>query len=512
MSENYVAKYIRVSDDDNDIGNEKKESNSITNQRRLLDDFIMKETDLSKYPVREFVDDGISGVTFRRPGVQSMLNEVRNNKIICIVVKDLSRFGRNYIEVGDYIEQIFPFLGVRFISVADNYDSAKKVAGLEIGFKNLIHDLYSRDLSQKVKTVKALKQEKGLYPGGDVPYGYVRKEDIPYVQDPKAAEIVRRIFYLAAEGNTTTKIAEWLNKEGVLVPGEYKNSCTSNHYQLKNEKRRLWSASQVGLIIQNEVYLGTFVGRKLTTVRPRKSKKNDKSEYIRIKGHHEQLIDEQLFQKAQAVIKTCKKRGNYKKEENLSFLKGKVKCGCCGYGMSIKHTKKRDYFYCRMGDSCGSRMHVEKDVLEETVRSILVKLAEIDQEKEKEYQTNRVQILGIVAKLKEQKRILEINADHCKTNRLELYHQWKDGDLETKEYILRKDELLQKERDYLAEIDSIRKKLISKNAGLETGIKKNRFSAFIEDFELKKNLVDELIERIEVYSDNQIEIYWKFEI
>ena len=173
MIDGYVAKYLRISDDDVDVGKGKDESGSISNQRGVLQYFISNHEELSKYPVKEFLDDGYSGVNFNRPGVQNLLKEVKENKVACIVVKDLSRFGRNYIEVGDYIEQIFPFLGVRFIAVSDNYDSFKNSGGIEIGFKNLIHDMYSRDLSKKIKSVKRMHQEKGTYIGGDVPYGYV---------------------------------------------------------------------------------------------------------------------------------------------------------------------------------------------------------------------------------------------------------------------------------------------------------------------------------------------------
>lgn len=462
MSESYLAKYLRVSDDDEDIGEGKQESNSIVNQRKLLDCFIMKDEELSKYPVKEFVDDGVSGVTFQRPGVQHMLSEVREGKIGCIIVKDLSRFGRNYIETGDYIEQIFPFLGVRFISVSDSFDSLKNSAGLEIGFKNLMHDLYSRDLSRKVKSVKTLMQKKGAYSGGDVPYGYIRNkgEGASYVPDSEAAEVVKKIFFLAAEGNTTTKIADRLNAEGIPIPGEYKNRRTNNNYQLKNEKRRLWSTSQVGLIIQNEVYIGTFVGRKLSTIRPREVKKNDKSEYVKIENHHERLVGEQQFKKAQAAIRVCKKRRKYQKEEYPSALKGKVKCGCCGYGMSLKRAPKRQYYYCRMGYSCGSRTQIEKDLLETIIKKILQKLAEAYREREKEYQSEKLRILAVISKMKEQKRRLEINADHCKSSRVELYYQWKEGRLETADYVSKKDELTKREAEYLTELESLKQQLI----------------------------------------------------
>ncbi len=514
MRESYLAKYLRISDDDEDIGGGKRESNSIVNQRRLLDSFIMQDEGLSKYPVKEFVDDGVSGVTFQRPGVQQMLSEVRDGNIHCIIVKDLSRFGRNYIEVGDYIEQIFPFLGVRFISVSDNFDSSQKAAGLEIGFKNLMHDLYSRDLSRKVKSVKALMQKRGIYSGGDVPYGYVRNdgEGAAYIPDSEAAEVVKRIFTLAAEGNTTTKIADRLNAEGIPIPGEYKNCRTNNNYQLKNGKRRLWSSSQIGIIIQNEVYVGTFIGRKLSTVRPGEIKKNDKSEYVKIENHHEKLVDEQQFNKAQTAIRVCRKRRQYQKEEHSSVLKGKVKCGCCGYGMSLKRTSKREYYYCRMGNSCGSHNQIEKELLEGIIKEILQKLVITYEGHEKAYQSENVRILTAISKWKEQKRCLEINTDHCRVRRLELYYQWKEGRLGKEDYILKKDELTRKEKEYLVELELLEQRLTDASSFGKEERQEKQLEVFAGTQKLTKELVEGLIERIEIYSDNRVEIHWKFKL
>ena len=217
MDDRYIAGYMRISDDDEDLGEGKKESNSIENQRKLIESYVERHEELSLYPLKEFADDGVSGVNFNRPGVQRLLKEIKENRVQCVVVKDLSRFGRNYIEAGDYIEQIFPFLGVRFISIADNFDSFKNPAGIEIGFKNLIHDLYSRDLSKKIKSTKALMQRQGVYSGGGVPFGYIRDDGngktADFIPDPEAAQVVRQIFTLAADGNTTTKIADILNKK-----------------------------------------------------------------------------------------------------------------------------------------------------------------------------------------------------------------------------------------------------------------------------------------------------------
>lgn len=168
MSKNLLARYIRLSREDE----KESESNSIANQRELLKNFVESSPDLSQYEAVEFCDDGYSGTNFDRPGVIALLEEVRAGNIRCILVKDLSRFGRNYIEVGDYLEQIFPFLGVRFISVNDRFDSSDfegTTGGLDVGFRNLIYALYSKDLSQKVRSAKKTRMEKGEFIGSHAP-------------------------------------------------------------------------------------------------------------------------------------------------------------------------------------------------------------------------------------------------------------------------------------------------------------------------------------------------------
>lgn len=512
MDNGYVGMYLRISDDDEDLGEAKRESNSILNQRRVLENYISSHDELSQHSVKEFVDDGVSGVNFDRPGIQGLLKEVKEKKIICVIVKDLSRFGRNYIEVGDYIEQIFPFLGVRFIAVADHFDSFKNPAGLDIGFRNLMHDLYSRDLSKKIKSVKKLMQERGAYSGGDVPYGYMRgsrKGDV-YIPDPEAAQVVRKIFLYAMEGNTTLQIAGKLNREKIPTPGVYKNQKVNANYEFKNGKSNLWNATQVGIIIRNEVYIGTFIGRKLSTVRPRETKKNEESEYIKIEGHHESLVTEGLFQEAQKAIRVRGKRKPYAKEENPSPLKGKVKCGCCGYSMSLKSTSKKKYYYCRMGSGCGSYLKIELKSLENAVWSVLQKLAETYREEDETRQSKKVQIFSAVSRMKGRKRALEIQAEHCKASRLELYYQWKNGKFTQEGYVAKKDELTKKEAESKRELEELERQMTEVNVAQEALEEKAGMAAMLDTEGLSKHLVDELIERIEVYGEDRVEIRWKF--
>lgn len=506
----YVAKYLRISDDDEDMGGRKTESDSIGNQRKVLDVYIKNHPELSQYPLKEYLDDGFSGVNFHRPGIQGLLKEVRENRIVCIVVKDLSRFGRNYIEVGDYIEQIFPFMGVRFISVSDHYDSFQRPAGLEIGFKSLMHDLYSRDLSRKVKAVKQLYQKQGRYSGGDVPYGYRRNngEGSVYVPDPEAADTVRKIFKIAAEGTPPVKIAELLSRESVLTPGVYKNQTIQQNYMLRNPKCTLWTPAQVREILQNEVYLGTYICHKLTSVRPREMKRNDRSGYLKFENDHEPLIEEKLFQAAQAAIRARGKRGTYNRDRNPHALKGKVKCGHCGYGM-LRRGRRVDIYYCHMGNICGSHIRIQTDRLEASVLAAWRKLAETQRQKEREDKKNQA-AFGF-SKYREEKRLLEMKADYCKTGRLNLYAQWKQDQIAKEKYLIRRDELSKQEAVFRKELDALESYRTDHTfRQSEDSVEMGPGTVF-EVQTLTKKFADDFIERVEVYGEDRIEITWRFQ-
>lgn len=366
----YIAIYLRLSDEDKKDGILKTESESIINQRSLIHYFIQGHSELSGCPVREFVDDGSSGVNFRRSGIQQLLEEVKKKRVACIIVKDLSRFGRNYIEAGRYLEQFFPQFGVRFIAVVDQYDSFSFPSEIEVGFKNLFSDRYSRDLSKKIKSVKSIQQKQGIYSGGDVPYGYTKGTNRQQIfqPDPEAAAHVREIFFLAAAGNSPSAIAKYLNQHKVPTPGAYKTEHTDQQYQLKNKKRNLWTSLQIRIILQNETYLGTYLCHKSTTNRPREYRQLDVTKYLRFAHAHPALISEEVFESAQKVLKHYKKRGGYKKKSPAYPLAGKIKCGYCGYSARLGGKAPFFYFSCRMGESCGSRFRVKAQELDGLIK------------------------------------------------------------------------------------------------------------------------------------------------
>ncbi len=222
------------------------------------------------------------------------------------------------------------------------------------------------------------------------------------------------------------KIAEILSRETVPTPGAYKNQMTGQNYTLRNQKCNLWTPAQVREILQNEVYIGSYICHKLTSVRPREMRRNDRSEYMKFKDHHEPLVDPELFQAAQEAIQLRGKRGIYQKEKSPHALKGKVKCGQCGYGM-LRRGKQVDIYYCHMGDICGSHMRIKTKVLEQIVMETWGKLSEAGQKDWEDQAVKRNQEFLELSKAREEKRILEMKAGYCRTKRMSLYDYWKEG-------------------------------------------------------------------------------------
>lgn len=325
MKKYRIAIYLRLSKEDDKW---KEESNSIAMQRVLLRKYI--ERNFVDYELAEFCDDGYTGTNFERPGIQKMLERIRNSEVNCVVVKDFSRFARDYIELGSYLEQIFPFLGVRFISVNDGYDSDNMqggIADIDVNFKNLLYDLYSRDLSEKVRSSLAVRKEKGQYVSANSPFGYEKDPEDRHALliAEKEAEVVRRIFSLTLEGYTSVEIAKLFNETGVKTPIEFQMEKGRTSRTPKGEKF-LWSGSTICQILKNEIYIGNIVQKKYTKdVVGGKPHLNPREDWLVIHGHHEPIIDRAVFEKVQ------KGRGKKRTPQyhETHPLVGKLVCACC---------------------------------------------------------------------------------------------------------------------------------------------------------------------------------------
>lgn len=378
----HAAIYVRLSKEDGDVSTSAKaESNSISNQKDFIRNFLADKKDIRI--VKEYVDDGYSGSNFDRPSFQTMMEDIKRGVIDCVVVKDLSRFGREYIDSGRYIERLFPALGVRFIAINDNYDSVTgKSQGDEIiiPFKNLINDAYCRDISIKIRSHLDVKRKNGEYIGAFVPYGYEKSDDDKHklVIDTYAAGIVKEIFRLKLHGMSQDAIATQLNDEGVLAPMEYKQS-TGSGYQtgfLQNEKS-VWSSVTVRRILENEIYIGNLVQGKRTT--PNHKVKQEvvkpESDWIRIEKNHEPIISDRDYEIVQRLLGMDTR---ISPDSDVVYnLSGIAVCADCGSPMTRKITtagdKKYAYYICsnhKLTKQC-SQHSISVSLLEDTVLEML---------------------------------------------------------------------------------------------------------------------------------------------
>jgi len=480
---------MRVSKEDE----KQKESGSITNQRTLIHTFINRTNEFKQYAVYDYWDDGYSGQNFERPGIKKLLLEVKKNKVSCIIVKDFSRFSRDYIEMGDYLERIFPFMGIRFISINDNYDSIKG-RGLipEIGtaFKTLLYDFYSKDISMKVKNSIAEKCEKGIYPFGQIPFGYRKDPDKKNrVQiNKKEAEIVTYIFELAALGFSSVQIAKQLHRENVPTCGQIRNP-----ENISTDRVLCWNSLRIREILCNPFYTGIW---------------DCNQTYF--EEHHMPVISREIFEK---INKNRKMGHSTKRKYTKHPLTGILYCGGCNYSMSYKRDGKRQKykrFECRMHSTLNIPeccTYLRADKLEKIVLSALhreiQKLADtklfFEQLKGVLEARRQKQIKSIENCRKELKRL-----DLLKQNRYEVFAETGKTMVEYQQSI----EGFQVE--YL-KLKQMEKKLsVSNDFCLNEPKNIKSMIYYAEALELTQAVVDTFINRIKVYRGGRVEIEWKF--
>lgn len=377
-----AAMYLRLSREDRDAGDGKLESNSIRNQRELIRAFIQEQRDIDLFDI--YIDDGFSGSNFDRPEFKRMMGDIAEGRVNCIIVKDLSRFGRDYIESGKYIQKVFPSLGVRFIALIDHYDSFSTDAGesgIVLPVKNFMNDSYCRDISAKVKSQFEVKRRNGEYVASFAPYGYRKAENNrnQLVVDRYAAEIVRKIFEWKMDGMAVSAIAKNLNGLGVLSPREYKKSIGSNYKGgFSGAVKSVWSSSTVKRILTNEMYLGHLIQGKTEKIsyKLKKSVKKPKEEWIKVENTHEPIISEDNFLIVKNLLKTDGRVSPLTQRNSL--FTGILFCGNCGEQMIRRvnryKDKQRVYYICstkNRGEGCTRHSIAEKklkELTDETIR------------------------------------------------------------------------------------------------------------------------------------------------
>lgn len=512
--------YLRLSRDDGD----KEESNSITGQRELLRDYIRNRPEFHEYAVR--IDDGFTGSNFERPDFKKMMEDVKEGRTDCIIVKDLSRFGRNYLDAGEYIEKIFPFLGVRFIAVNDNYDSlAGKNASddLIIPFKNLINEAYCRDISVKVRTQLEIKRKSGQYIGAFAVYGYMKDEADKnrLVVDEYAADVVRDIFKWKLEGMSPQDIAARLNQSGILSPMEYKKSLGMKFTtSFKANPQAVWSANAVLRILKNSVYIGVLTQGKETTpsykVRKRVTKPED--EWTVIPDSHEAIIRREDFESVQKVLSLDTRRSP--EDSNVQLFSGMVFCGECGASMVRKAVpsgnKKYVYYVCsahKQDKSCSShgiRDAALEEVVLETVKQYIRDVVDLDVILA---MTDTAPLRTAEAQ-KVQRQLDKKRSEHERLQKLlmSLYENLADGIIDREEYARFKQSYTERAAECEKQMDALQESLVQiKEHGGEHREWMAQFRKHQNITELERSIAVALIDRILIYKDNRVEVHFRFE-
>lgn len=511
--------YLRLSRDDGD----KEESGSITGQRELLRDYISQHPELREYAIR--IDDGFSGSTFERPGFQKMIEDVKAGRTDCIIVKDLSRFGRNYLDAGEYIEKIFPFLGVRFIAVNDNYDSLgekKSSDDLIIPFKNLINEAYCRDISMKIRSQLEIKRKNGQFLGSFAAFGYLKDEQDKnkLVVDQYAADIVRDIFKWKLEGISPQDIADALNKLGILSPMEYKRSLGMKYTtSFKTSAKAAWSAGTVIRILKNPIYTGVLIQGKETTPSYKVHKRiaKDKSEWTVIEDSHEAIISGIDFDSVQKVLKCDTRRSP--DDKAVGLFSGMLFCGDCGASMVRKTVpageKKYVYYVCsahKQDKSCSPHRMRDAALEEIILDSLRQHIREVVNMSELLNITDTAPLRTAQAQ-KVQRQLDKKREEYEKLQKLlmSLYENLTDGVIDREEYARLKASFTARADEAEKQMDALRESLSDIQSHGTENVWMNEFIKRQELASLDRAVVVALIDKILIHSNDVVEIIYRWQ-
>lgn len=505
-----IAIYLRLSKEDGD----KDESDSISSQRTLINNYI--KSNMTDYEiVGEFIDDGYTGTNFKRPNFQNMIDLIDDGKINCILVKDLSRFGRDYIGVGEYIEKYFPLRDVRFIAINDGFDTLHSNSNDDfiMPIKNIFNAQYSKDISKKVKSSFRSLQADGKFVGAFASYGYKKDEKDRHklIIDEPAAIIARRIFDLYNSGVGKISIARILNEENIPCPSEYKRLNGLNYTNgQRMELTKYWTYSTIHNILRNQMYIGNMVQNKsVRRIVRGKAKKNEAENWIVVENTHEPIISKDVWNITQSLLTKNTRQLDF--EQNVGLFAGYIFCGNCGRAMSKitnrYKTKTTTTYICgsykRYGESTCKRNAVKIDLLEKLV---LDKLNEqIEKAGEIQYSAKTENKQTVNAKR------LELMIEKNVRMKRSLYEDYKEGILSKEEYLLYKSDYQKEEELLRGQLSSITQENAKKDKEMsewvETLLKHKKID------KLDRETVGEVLDKI-IITDNDgeigIEIRFKF--
>lgn len=520
-----VAVYLRLSiDEKRDI----KDSESLTNQKNIILDFIKDKPYMKVYDI--YSDNGETGTNFERGEFQRMMYDIYNNKVNCIIVKDLSRFGREYIEAGDYLDRIFPLLGIRFIAINDNVDNYVSPLDVSVPIKNIVNAMYAKDISKKSSAALRIKQVKGDFIGGQAPYGYLMnpEDNHKIIIDPETAPIVKLIFEWKADGWSYQAICRKLHELNIMPPARYKyDRGIIKDKRFANSE--LWNTATIKSILTSETYIGNITQGKTKScfLDGAGRKKLSKADWVIVEGTHKPIVSKELFYKAQnEVEKVCKNyienTGKYHKIRNNNFFKGKIVCGECGSRLvrsAVVDTKleKAIYTYnCRkrrsFPDLC-SLMPISEQILKniviQAIQTQIIQLCDFNKVVDIILKKDTVRIRRMEYARSMSDIISKIG--DLKQKRISLTKEYARGVLNDEEYEKSKSEMdkqFYEERSNLGRIENARynfDKILSTERWIDE-LKKHKDANY-----LTQEIVDAFVKQITVYKDKRIEIQWTYQ-
>ena len=510
--------YIRLSKEDLKKG--KDDSNSVKNQRDLLNDFYRRNIDEFE-SITEYVDDGHTGTDANREDFQRLLADVMSGKINCVIVKDLSRFARNYSDAGSLIDNLFVQMGVRFISLAENVDSYKNpdsVSNIIVPITNVMNDNYCYQTSKKIRQVFDYKRRNGQYIGAFAPYGYVKhpKDKHRLIVDPDAAENVKLIFTMLIQGSSKRAIALYLNEHGVPSPSAYKVQ-KGLPVSTRGYDDPMWGVRMIHSILTNPTYTGDLAqGRsRVKSYKVHQIEAVPEEEWVRVPDTHEAIISHETFERVQELLKRDTRTAPKKRE--LHLFSGFLRCADCGKAVTRSQSGKNVYYSCstykkRSRTACS--MHsIKHNRLEaavlfaiqyqvSTAVSYSEIVARINAAPLKKSQSHRLND-QIAAKEKELTRITRYKQS--------LYQDWKDGEISQQEY-------REMKADYerqAAGLSDLLARLTAERKQLSNGVDQQHpalvaFAKYQNIEKLTREILIELVDHIKVYENGNISVHFKF--
>lgn len=527
-----TAIYVRLSiensgkDDDGD---------SIANQISFCKAYLAEHTDLKLYDIYE--DNGEKGTNFDRPEFKRMMDDIRSGKVKCVLVKDLSRFGRDYIEAGEYLEKIFPFMGIRFISITDGYDSLNcddAESALMIPLKNMINDVYAKDISRKIITSFRARQEKGEFLPAFAPYGYVKSKEVAYRYeiDQETAPYVRMIFEWKAEGVSHNEICKRLNDMGAVTPARRKVDL--GIWRAEKYKHTVWHGRTIIDIMKNPTYTGCIVYGRIpkSLYEGIKMHRAPEEEWRYVPDAHEPIVSQELFDKVQKMFADRAEKFKAKMDENAplrelvtNHFKGKIYCGDCGKRMRfVKPTDKRypvdqDHAvyvcggYLDSGYSRCSRHSIRYPVVADVVLAAIKMQLELALKQEQLIRRMRgsVKEKNLIDKYVGQINYLSQELKKINGKREALFENFAEGILDEAEYQFAK-------KKYDDEAVIIEKRLAAekaKKSQLDDVLSlSNEWFSVIHQAEnvteIDSDLVKHLVSSVKIFEDNRVEVELNF--